>query len=89
MKSGISPALTARVRSDADNMPVLIGEGMTIRRLTPVECERLQGFEDGHTALGSDGKTISDTQRYKTLGNAVTVPVIEDIFKNFFGSLAE
>lgn len=45
----------------------------SIRRLTPKECERLQGFPDGWT----DG--VSDTQRYKTLGNAVTVNVIRDI----------
>jgi DNA (cytosine-5)-methyltransferase 1 len=42
-----------------------------IRRLTPVECERLQGFPDNWTA------GVSDTQRYKCLGNAVTVNVIE------------
>jgi len=42
-----------------------------IRRLTPVECERLQGFPDGWT------EGLSDTQRYKCLGNAVTVNVIE------------
>jgi len=42
-----------------------------IRRLTPIECERLQGFPDGWT------EGISDTQRYKCLGNAVTVNVIE------------
>ena len=41
-----------------------------VRRLTPTECERLQGFPDGWTA------GLSDTQRYKTLGNAVTVPVV-------------
>jgi len=46
-----------------------------IRRLTPTECERLQGFPDGWTA------GVSDTQRYKTLGNAVTVNVIRDIMK--------
>lgn len=45
-----------------------------IRRLTPVECERLQGFPDGYT------EGVSDTQRYKCLGNAVTVNVIK-----FFG----
>lgn len=54
-------------------------EGMKIRRLTPIECERLQGFPDGWT----DG--VSDTQRYKCCGNAVTVNVIEDIFKRIFG----
>lgn len=46
-----------------------------IRRLTPTECERLQGFPDGWTAV------VSDSQRYKCLGNAVTVNVIEAIFK--------
>jgi DNA (cytosine-5)-methyltransferase 1 len=46
-----------------------------IRRLTPVECERLQGFPDGWT------EGVSDTQRYKMLGNAVTVNVIEAIAK--------
>ena len=48
---------------------------MRIRRLTPTECERLQGFPDGWT------EGVSDTQRYKTLGNAVTVNVIRDIFE--------
>ena len=50
-------------------------EGQSIRRLTPTECERLQGFPDGWT------EGISDTQRYKCLGNAVTVNVIEEIGK--------
>ena len=48
-------------------------DGMQIRRLTPTECERLQGFPDNWT----DG--VSDTQRYKQMGNAVTVNVIEAI----------
>jgi len=60
--------------------PVLLPD-MRIRRLTPVECERLQGFPDNWTKYGLDenGKVleISDTQRYKLLGNAVTVNVIE------------
>ena len=46
-------------------------DGVKIRRLTPVECERLQGFPDGWT------EGVSDTQRYKLLGNAVTVNVVE------------
>ena len=44
-----------------------------IRKLTPTECERLQGFPDGWT------EGISDTQRYKCLGNAVTATVTEYI----------
>ena len=49
--------------------------GMKIRRLTPVECERLQGFPDNWTG------GVSDTQRYKTLGNAVTVNVVKEVVK--------
>lgn len=49
-----------------------------IRRLTPVECERLQGFSDGWTSV------VSDTQRYKCLGNAVTVPVVQAILSKMF-----
>lgn len=52
-----------------------------VRRLTPLECERLQGFPDGWT------EGISDTQRYKCLGNAVTVNVIEAIGKQLLGEL--
>ena len=50
-------------------------EKLRIRRLTPVECERLQAFPDGWT------KELSDTQRYKVLGDAVTVNVIEFLGK--------
>ena len=46
-----------------------------VRRLTPVECERLQGFPDHHTAFTAGGQPIADTHRYRMCGNAVTVPV--------------
>ena len=51
-----------------------------IRRLTPIECERLQGFPDNWTQKGTDG-LISDSQRYKMCGNAVTVDVVEAVGK--------
>ena len=50
--------------------------GTSVRRLTPVECERLQGFPDDWTA----GQ--SDSQRYKQMGNAVAVPVVEWLIGN-------
>ena len=56
--------------------------GTHIRRLTPVECERLQGFPDSWTKFGiiyGNKVEISDTQRYKMMGNAVTVNVIKEI----------
>ena len=52
-------------------------DDMRIRRLTPKECERLQGFPDDFS------KGVSDTQRYKQMGNAVTVPVVEFIASYF------
>ena len=55
-----------------------------IRRLTPIECERLQGFPDNHTEYGSyegEIKRMSNTQRYKQCGNAVTVDVVAEIAK--------
>jgi DNA (cytosine-5)-methyltransferase 1 len=59
-------------------------DGYRIRRLTPIECERLQGFPDDHTSFGNyDGevKPVSNTQRYKQCGNAVTVNVVEAVAK--------
>jgi site-specific DNA-cytosine methylase len=59
---------------------VQIFNGQRIRRLTPIECERLQGLPDDYTKFGRYGeevKEVSDTQRYKTTGNAMTVNVIE------------
>ena len=60
-------------------------DGYRIRKLTPIECERLQGFPDNHTAFGNyDGvvKPMSNTQRYKQCGNAVTVDVVAAVAKN-------
>lgn len=47
-----------------------------VRRLTPLECERLQGFPDGWTDIEVDGKQASDAARYKALGNSMAVPVM-------------
>jgi site-specific DNA-cytosine methylase len=54
-----------------------------VRRLLPVECERLQGFPDGWTAGQSDG------HRYQQMGNAVAVPVVEWIMRRLVKSAAE
>lgn len=50
--------------------------GMQVRRLTPTECERLQGFPDGYTAVKFKGKPAADGPRYKALGNSMAVPVM-------------
>jgi DNA (cytosine-5)-methyltransferase 1 len=49
---------------------------MAVRRLTPRECERLQGFPDDYTAIMVKGKPAADGPRYKALGNSMAVPCI-------------
>jgi DNA (cytosine-5)-methyltransferase 1 len=76
-----SPCLTTRRSSEND----ITAQGATnsehrIRRLTPIECERLQGFPDNWTKYGQSGE-ISDSQRYKMCGNAVTVDVVKEVAK--------
>jgi DNA (cytosine-5)-methyltransferase 1 len=48
-----------------------------VRRLTPIECERLQGFPDGYTDIQPNGKPTADGLRYKALGNSMAVPVMK------------
>jgi len=78
-KDELSPCLTSSMKDNfnlkftAGNAPII--KKNRIRRLTPIECERLQGFPDNFT----DG--VSDTQRYKQMGNTITVNVIQAIIK--------
>jgi len=51
-------------------------QAMAVRRLTPIECERLQGFPDNYTDIQSKGKPTPDGPRYKALGNSMAVPVM-------------
>lgn len=51
--------------------------GQHVRRLTPTECERLQGFPDGHTDVPHRGKPAADGPRYKAIGNSKAVPCIQ------------
>ena len=61
-------------------------DGYKIRRLTPVECERLQGFPDDWTKYGEDGKVMSDSALYKACGNAVTTNVIRAIMEEMLNA---
>jgi DNA (cytosine-5)-methyltransferase 1 len=49
---------------------------MVVRRLTPTECERLQGLPDGHTQVPYHGKPMADGPRYKMIGNGFAIPVV-------------
>ena len=50
--------------------------GLGVRRLTPMECERLQGFPDNYTLINYRGKPAADGPRYKSMGNSMAVPVM-------------
>ncbi|HEI8709526.1 TPA: Dam family site-specific DNA-(adenine-N6)-methyltransferase [Citrobacter freundii] len=68
-------AFTQDSRSSAD----VVQYGMQVRRLTPIECERLQGFPDNHTLIcwrGKDADECPDGPRYKAIGNSMSVPVM-------------
>lgn len=72
-------ALTVREGKGPDSNctsgAIAFGWNKSPRRLTPRECERLQGFPDDWTRYDSKGEEIADSPRYRMLGNAVTVHV--------------
>ena len=64
----------------SETIVAFLARSLGLRRLTPTECERIQGFPDDWTAwgdCGAGGVKISDTQRYRALGNSVAVPCVE------------
>ena len=64
------PSALRASKGGADKAHIL--QAMRVRRLTPVECERLMGFEDGYTAIPD----AADSNRYRSLGNSMAVPVV-------------
>ncbi len=73
----VANSLIARAGGNQIEETYIAQGGPSVRRLTPLECERLQGFPDGWTDIPGN----SDTQRYRQLGNAVAVPVAEWIMR--------
>lgn len=84
MKNNDEPSFTLTVQDKHG-----VTDGYKVRRLTPVECERLQGFPDDWTRYGKDDELISDTQRYKCCGNAVTTNVITAIVDEMFDEVKQ
>jgi site-specific DNA-cytosine methylase len=59
----------------SDHPPAAV-QGMQVRRLTPVECSRLQGVPDDHLDILHNGKPLADGNKYRLLGNGFAVPVV-------------
>jgi DNA (cytosine-5)-methyltransferase 1 len=72
---------TLRRETHGHEPAVIQPPAMQVRRLTPVECERLQGFPDNYTDIKLKGKPTPDGPRYKALGNSMAVPVMAWIGK--------
>lgn len=83
-----SPTLTSA--SSGTNLAPAVMHGVSVRRLTPIECERLQGFPDNHTLIGWRGKNADecpDGPRYKAIGNSMAVPVMRWIGERIAAAL--
>lgn len=83
-----SPTLTSA--SSGTNLAPAVMHGVAVRRLTPIECERLQGFPDSHTLIGWRGKDADecpDGPRYKAIGNSMAVPVMRWIGERIAAAL--
>ena len=84
-ENGVVSTQSARQHKDAIDLVCQKAEAYAylIRRLTPLECERLQGFPDGWT----DIPDASDSARYKALGNSVAIPCVEFIMGRIAAAL--
>ena len=84
-ENGVVSTQSARQHKDATDLVCQQAEAYAylIRRLTPLECERLQGFRDGWT----DIPAASDSARYKALGNSVAIPCVEFVMRRIAAAL--
>ncbi len=74
------PHETANIRAaSGGSSRSYVAQTWAVRRLTPLECERLQGFPDGYTQIPHRGKPAADGPRYKALGNSMAVNVMRVI----------
>lgn len=94
-EDGTFQTLSSRMGTGGGNTPMIV-ENIVVRRLTPLECERLQGYPDGWTDIGdwtdSKGKKHkgeADSPRYKALGNSIALPFWEWLAERMIKILQE
>jgi DNA (cytosine-5)-methyltransferase 1 len=75
-EGAVNPTLNAHPHSDTSGLQYGVRLGSAVRRLTPLECERLQGFPDDFTLVPYRKGKMADGPRYKMLGNSMAVPVL-------------
>jgi len=85
-KDTVDALTSAEGGSHADSKPhVAVSQG--VRRLTPRECERLQGLPDDWTRYDADGNELKDGPRYRMIGNGVAVPCLEWIARRIIANV--
>jgi len=82
VKEKVLHSLSSNMGTGGNNTPLVAEPTMAVRRLTPLECERLMGWPDDHTRYKADGTEQADTHRYKQCGNGVASPVAQWIAKH-------
>jgi DNA (cytosine-5)-methyltransferase 1 len=75
VKKDVMHSLSANMGTGGNNTPLVATQSMSVRRLTPLECERLMGWPDNHTRWKADGTEQADSHRYRQCGNGVATPV--------------
>jgi len=88
----LAQTITSNYGKQVDNSDTALGPNVVastsaVRRLTPTECERLQGFPDGYTLVPYRNKEAADGPRYKALGNSMAVPVMRWIGERILQAL--
>lgn len=84
------PAATCEVTGALETVkPWHVAQPWAVRRLTPTECARLQGFPNDHTAITYRGKPAADGPQYKALGNSMAVPCVKWIMDRMQASMSE
>lgn len=85
----ISPTLTESDRHAVAAPEESWRQKYRVRSLTPLECERLDGFPDNWTQYGASGKEMSSNARIKALGNSIAVPCAERVFRGIIAAEQE
>lgn len=76
-----TPNKTDPLTASDYKQPPIVNAQKTVRRLTPLECERLMGLPDGYTDIEFHGKPAPDSRRYKAIGNGMAVPCSDYVMR--------
>lgn len=77
VETDVAPTIAASDGAKVSDRGLRIAYGAAVRRITPLEGERLQGWPDNHTLYGANGQEQSDSARYKQIGNGISAPVAQ------------